>query len=66
MKKYVKNAPTIKIAEMMYKAADLSEETARAQIGILGRNNHNARYRRRQPSQPKMQGGTARTTAWSQ
>src|SRR5919109_2518596 len=30
------NAPTIKIAEVIYKAADLSEETALAQIGALG------------------------------
>ena len=32
MKKFVKNASTIKIVEMIYKAADLSEETALAQI----------------------------------
>jgi hypothetical protein len=66
MKKYVKNAPTIKIAEMMYQAADLSEETARAQIGILGRNNHNADTRGGSRPSQKCKGGTARTTAWTQ
>jgi hypothetical protein len=36
MKKYVKKAPTIKIPAMMYKAADGSDETSLAHIGILG------------------------------